>query len=156
MTLQTVRGSKNLDLSRYEAEQAIERAAADTRARFATPDKHQIYDRKHREATRYLDAVAAGNVPPNLNSYPYMKKEVGPGKTAETALELANLWVAMNAQWEEISPVIEDISLTAKAQARSANSRADIDAIRDAALAALDGIGTPPPKRPPGKGPNQR
>lgn len=155
MTLQTVRGSKNLDLSRYEAEQAIEYAAAETRARFATPNKHTIYDRKHREATRYLDAVAAGNTPANLNGYPYMRKEVGPGKTAETALELANLWVAMNAQWEEVSPVIEDISLTAKAQARSANSRADIDAIKDAALAALDAIGTPPPKRPPGKSPNR-
>jgi hypothetical protein len=61
----------------------------------------------------------------------------------------------MNAQWEEISPVIEDISLTAKAQVRVARSRADIEAIRNAAITTLDGIGTPPPKRPPGKSPNR-
>ena len=142
-------------LSRHEAEQAIERAAAATRARFATPDKHVIYDRKFQEATKYLEAVAAGNTPANLNKYPYMKREVGPGKTAATALELANLWVAMNAQWEEVAPIIEDISLPAKAGVRIARSRTDIDTIRDAAIAALDAIGTPPPKRPPGKSPTR-
>ena len=155
MTLQTVRGAKNMALSRHEAEQAIERAAAATRARFATPDKHVIYDRKFQEATKYLEAVAAGNTPANLNKYPYMKREVGPGKTAATALELANLWVAMNAQWEEVAPIIEDISLPAKAGVRIARSRTDIDTIRDAAIAALDAIGTPPPKRPPGKSPTR-
>ena len=155
MTLQTVRGAKNMALSRYEAEQAIERAAAATRARFATPDKHVIYDRKFQEATKYLEAVAAGNTPANLNKYPYMKREVGPGKTAATAHELANLWVEMNAQWEEVSPIIEDISLPAKAGVRTARSRTDIEAIKNAAIAALDAIGTPPPKRPPGKSPTR-
>ena len=146
--LTVVRAAKNLELVRYDAERAIDAAAEQTRARFATPGKHTIYDKKLQEATRYLDAVAAGKTPADLSKFPYMRREVGPGKTAATPSELAQLWVAMNAAWEGVSPIIEDISITAKAKVKSARSRADIDSIKDAAAAALDGIGDKPPRRP--------
>lgn len=154
MTLTPIRVGKNLDLLRYEAENDIEAAAARTRARFATPGKYVIYDKKLQEATRYLDAVAAGNPPNNLAKYPYLKREVGPGKTAPTALALAQLWVGMNAQWEEVSATIEEISVVAKAQARAGGSKAEIRAVAAAATAALDAIGDKPPERP--NKPNRR
>lgn len=146
--LTVVRVAKNLALVRYDAERAIDDAADQTRARFATPGKHTIYDKKLQEATRYLDAIAAGKTPADLTKFPYMRREVGSGKTAATPEELANLWVTMNAQWEQVSPIIEDISITAKAQVKTARSRAEINAIRNTAASALDGIGDPPPRRP--------
>jgi hypothetical protein len=146
--LTVVRVAKNLALVRYDAERAIDAAADQTRARFATPGKHTIYDKKLQEAQRYLDAVATDKTPADLKKFPYMAREVGPGKTAATPLELAELWVAMNAQWEQVSPIIEDISISAKSQVKSARSRDDIDRIKTAAAAALDGIGERPPERP--------
>lgn len=148
MTLTVVRAAKNLPWLRYEAEEIIEAAAARTRARYATPGKHTVYDRKVQEATRYLAAVEAGQTPANLSKYPYMKREVGPGKTAATALELANIWVGRNAEWEEISATIEGISVQAKADAKAAGRKEDIDAITAAAVTALDAIGDKPPERP--------
>jgi hypothetical protein len=145
MTLTVIHRGKNLPLLRHEAEQRIEAAAAETRSRFATPGKHVIYDRKLKEAERYLVAVSSGSTP-NINGYPYMKKEVG--KTAPTAVDLANLWVMMNSAWEDVSATIEEISITAKAQARAAGTAEDIASIADTAAAALDAIGEKPPQRP--------
>jgi hypothetical protein len=154
MTMTVIRAGKNLPWLRYEAEEIIEAAAARTRARYATPGKHTVYDRKVQEATRYLALVETGDTPTNLNKFPYMKREVGPGKTAPTALELANLWAAKNTLWEEISATIEGISVDAKAQARAAGRKEDIDAVTAAAVTALDAIGDKPPERP--KKPNGR
>jgi hypothetical protein len=149
--LTRIRATKNLDLPRYDAARSVEGAAERTRARFATPGKHTIYDKKLQEAQRYLAAVADGKTPADLKKYPYMERETGPGKTAETPVELANLWVSMNAAWEQVSPLIEDISITAKARIRAAGSTGDIRDITEAALSALDEIGEKPPPRPPGK-----
>jgi hypothetical protein len=146
MTLTVIHRGKNLPLLRHEAEQRIEAAAAETRSRYATPGKHVIYDRKLKEAERYLAAVAAGNTPATLNGFPYMKREVG--KTAPTAVDLANLWIAMNAAWEDVSATIEEISITAKAEARAAGTAEDIASIAGTAAAALDAIGEKPPQRP--------
>jgi hypothetical protein len=148
MTLTVVRAAKNLPWLRYEAEQIVEDAAARARARYATPGKHTVYDRKVQEATRYLALVQTGDTPQNLAKFPYMKREVGPGKTAATALELANLWVEKNALWEDVSANIEEISVVAKAQARAAVGKASIDAITNSAVSSLDAIGDPPPQRP--------
>lgn len=143
-----IRGTKDLTIPRYDAEQAIEDAANVARSRFATPTKHTIYDRKLQEGTRYLEAVAAGKPPQDLKKFPYMEKEVGPGKTAPTPEALATLWVTMNASWEHVSATIEQISVSAKAAVRLARSRADIDEITRVAVTELDNIGTPAPKRP--------
>ena len=143
-----IRGTKDLTIPRHDGEQAIEDAANIVRSRFATPAKHTIYSRKLQEGTRYLEAVATGKTPQDLKKFPYMEKEVGPGKTAPTPEALATLWVTMNDSWEHVSATIEDISVSAKAAVRSARSRADIDDITARAVAELDKIGTPAPKRP--------
>jgi hypothetical protein len=148
MSLTRVRATKDLSVPRYEAELNIEAAANSVRGRFATPGKHTIYDRKLQEGTRYLEAVAAGKTPSDLKKFPYMAKEVGPGKTASTPEALATLWVTMNAAWEDVSATIEEISISAKAAVKTARSRTDIDKIADDARRKLDAIGTPPPQRP--------
>lgn len=148
MSLPRIRGTKDLTIPRYDAESTIEDAANGVRSRFATPGKHTIYDKKLQEGVRYLEAVAAGKTPQDLKKFPYMNKEVGPGKTAPTAEALATLWVEMNAAWEQVSPSIEEISVTAKAAVKTARSKADIDKIVSDAIEELDQIGTPPPKRP--------
>ena len=139
--------AKNLPLLRHRAEAAVEAKAEQVRARFATPGKHTIYDRKLREAERYLDALGRGQ-PPNLAAYPYLRAEAG--LTAPDAEALARLWVAMAAQWEAVSPAIEAASLRAKAAVRAAPGSAAIDAAVREAAALLDAVGDPAP-RPPDK-----
>jgi hypothetical protein len=146
--LTVVRAAKNLKFVRYRAEREIDAAADETRARFATPGKHTIYDKKLQEAQRYLDAVSSGNPPEDLKKFPYMSREVGPDKTAATPEDLANLWITMNGQWEQVSPVIEDISITAKSRVKTARSAADIEQIKANAIASLDAIGEKPPENP--------
>lgn len=145
MTLTRIVASKNIDLLRYRGEQAIDAAAERTRARFATPGKHQIYSDKRNEAMAYLAAVAAGDSI-DMANYPYLAAETG--VTAPTTEDLATLWITMNAQWQQVAAVLEQITIGAKAQVRAAASSAVIDAIVSATVAALDGIGTKPPEPP--------
>lgn len=145
MTLTRIVASKNLDLLRYRGEQAIDAAADRTRARFATPGKHAIYADKRNEAIAYLVAAAAGD-PIDMAQYPYLAAETG--VTAPTTEALADLWIAMNAQWQMVAAALEQITIAAKAQVRAAASGAAIDAIVSATVAALDGIGTKPPEPP--------
>lgn len=145
MTLTRIVGRKNLDFLRYRGEQAIDAAADRTRARFATPGKHQIYSDKRREATAYLAAVTAGD-PIDMAQHPYLAAETG--ITAPTTEDLANLWITMNQQWQQVAAALEQITVAAKAQVRAANSSAVIDATVATTVAALDGIGTKPPEPP--------
>lgn len=144
--LARVTAAKNMALLRHEAATAIDAKADEVRARFATPGKHTIYDRKLREAERYLDALSHGNNLPSLNGYPYLRAETG--LTAPGAEALARLWVAMSVQWETVSPAIEALALGAKAAVRAAGSKAAVDAAAAQATAALDAIGEKPPQRP--------
>ena len=146
MTLTRIVGRKNLDLLRYQGEQEIDVSADRVRARFATPGKHTIYDRKLREAEKYLEAVAGNKPPANLRKFPYLAAETG--ISAPTTELLAQLWVTMNEQWETISPAIEQITLGANPQVRNAPRKAEIDAIVEVTVATLDGIGDKPPKAP--------
>lgn len=147
MTLTMIRVSKNLRLIRYEGENAIDAAADQVRARFATPNMHQIYSDKRDEAERYL--AAAANEPPDLAGFPYLSAEVG--ITSEKPQDLAALWLYMDAQWKMVASTIEQIRIASKAQVRAANSAEDIDKIVAAATATLDQIGDKPPQRPPQK-----
>lgn len=146
--LTRVRSSKNMPLRRHEAENAIDREADIVRTRFATPGKHQIYADKRNEAERYLYDAQQGT-PPDLASYPYLSAETG--ISAETPVDLAELWIFMDSQWKHVAALIEQITITAKAQVRAAASQAEIDAIVAAAAAYLDQIGERPPERPPQK-----
>lgn len=145
MTLTRIVATKNIDLLRYRGEQTIDAAADRTRARFATPGKHQIYSDKRNEALAYLTVLSAGD-PIDMTQYPYLAAETG--VTAQSTEDLANLWIAMNTQWQQVAAALEQITISAKAQVRAAGSGAVIDAIVSATVAALDGIGTKPPEPP--------
>lgn len=145
MTLSRIVAAKNLALLRHRGEVAIDQAADRTRARFATPGKHQIYADKRAEAEAYLAAQAAGT-PIDMDRFPYLAAETG--ATAPTAGDLAALWLDMNRQWQQVAAAVEQVSVAAKAQVRAAPGAAAIDAAVAQAAAVLDGIGTPPPEPP--------
>jgi hypothetical protein len=121
----------------------IDEKADEVRARFATPGKHVIYDKKLQEAQRYIEAINSNKPPTDLKKFPYLRKEVG--LTAPTPLELANLWIAMNESWDQVSPLIEEISLRGKYAVKSAKSQDEIDEILLNTLDQLDAIGEPKP-----------
>ena len=81
----------------------IDEKAEEVRARFATPGKHVIYDKKLQEALKYIEAINSNKPPSDLKKFPYLRKEVG--LTAPTPLELANLWISMNEAWDEGFPL---------------------------------------------------
>lgn len=144
MTLTRITAVKNVALDRREAEDAIDALAARVRARFAAPEKHQIYSDKRAEAVRYLDQVQGG--PVDLSSYPYLAAETG--LTAETPLDLAELWLWMDGVWKGAAAAIEQIALSAKAEVRATRDRAAIQAIVTQTAETLDAIGEKPPERP--------
>ena len=143
--LTPIRVGKNMALRRYEGEGAIDAVANDVRARWATPGKHQIYADKRNEAERYLADAHSGAMP-DLTQYPYLSAETG--LTAETAADLAELWIYMDSQWKQVAALIEQISIGAKARVKVAGSPDEIIAIVAEATAALDGIGDKPPQPP--------
>lgn len=136
-------GRKKMDVRQGIGTDRIDEKADEVRARFATPGKHVIYDKKLQEARRYVEAINSNNPPTNLKKFPYLRKEVG--VTAPTPLELANLWITMNDSWDEISPLIEEISLRGKYAVKSAKSQDEIDEILLNTLDQLDSIGEPKP-----------
>ncbi len=145
LTLTRITATKNVSLNRYEAETAIDAAADRVRSRFATPGKHVIYSDKRAEAARYLEQVANGTEP-HMEEYPYLSAEIG--MTAETAMDLAELWLWMDSLWKGAAAAIEQISLGGKGQVRLATSQTQIDSIKAETIAILDGIGDKPPERP--------
>lgn len=138
-----IHGAKKLHLRREVGAVSVEEKANEVRARFATPGKHVIYDKKLQEAQRYLEAIASNKPPADLKKFPYLRREVG--LTAPTPIELAQLWVGMNMAWDEVSPLIEEISLRGKYQVKAARSQDEIDDIVTATLKELDSIGEPSP-----------
>lgn len=138
-----IHGSKNMSLRRERGAVSLEEKANEVRARFATPGKHVIYDKKLQEAQRYIEAMASNKPPTDLKKFPYLRREVG--LTAPTPLELAQLWVGMNAAWDEVSPLIEEISLRGKYAVKAAKSQEEVDTIVNSTLEELDSIGEPSP-----------
>lgn len=147
MTLTRVRASKNLALGKFEAEGAIDEAGRRTRARFATEGKHTVYAEKRSEAEKYMNALASGEAPEiTTETYPYISNEVG--VTAETPLDLCELWLYMDRIWKPVAATIENITMKAKAEVKAAGSQAALDEIAARAAAYLDTIGDKPPERP--------
>jgi len=136
-------GRKKMDVRQGRGTDRIDEKAEEVRARFATPGKHVIYDKKLQEAQKYVEAVNSNKPPTDLKKFPYLRKEVG--LTAPTPLELANLWIAMNESWDQVSPLIEEISLRGKYAVKSAKSQDEIDEILLNTLDQLDAIGEPRP-----------
>jgi hypothetical protein len=138
-----IHGRKNMGLRKSTATDKVDGKSEEVRARFATPGKHVIYDKKLQEALRYVEAIFSNKPPADLKKFPYLRKEVG--LTAPTPLELANLWISMNESWDEVSPLIEEISLRGKYAIKSAKSQDEIDEIVLVTLDQLDAIGEPRP-----------
>jgi hypothetical protein len=136
-------GRKKMEVRQGIGTDKIDGKADEVRARFATPGKHVIYDKKLQEAQRYINAIDSNNPPTDLKKFPYLRKEVG--LTAPTPLDLANLWITMNEAWDEVSPLIEEISLRGKYAVKSAKSQDEIDEILLSTLDQLDSIGEPKP-----------
>ena len=142
-----ITATKNLPLLIHRGEQAIDQVASEVRARFATSDKHQIYSDKRNEAERFLDAIGSGDEP-DAAQYPYLSAETG--VSAATMLDLAYIWLSMDAAWKGVAALIEKITIDAKIRIRQGRNEAEIARISAQAVAVLDAIGTKPPRPPKG------
>lgn len=107
-------GAGKLAALRREAIARINARTGEVRGRFITisPGQEMIYLGKEAEALRYLAEVQVSGAP-DLSGFPFMAAEIG--ITAPTPLALAQLWVAMAAQWRQIGSVIEQARLGAVA-----------------------------------------
>lgn len=132
-------GKKNMALRRDAAVLVIDAKAEEIRARFATPGKHTIYDKKLQEALAYIGIINSGNVPEGMDEFPYLQREVG--LTAPTPYELAMLWIGMNQAWGQISALIEEVSLRGKYAVKLMNSQEEIDEVVFSTNNQLDAIG---------------
>lgn len=140
-----ITATKNVSLIRYLGETAVDAAAASTRARFATMEKYQIYDDKRNEALRFLQAVDDGEQPDDAG-FPYLSAETG--LSAATMIDLAYMWITMDATWKQVSALIEKISIDAKIRIRQQHDQVRIDLIVTEAQAVLNALGDPPPSPP--------
>ena len=107
--------------------------AGDLRRTFITdlPGQEMLYLRKEAEAVSY---VALNPEPSDLTDYPLMASEVGPGLTAPTAYQLAQIWLYMSAQWKVAAGQIETARLRAVYAVEAAASDAAIVAAYEGAL----------------------
>lgn len=85
------------------------------------PGQIRRYAMKEAEARAYLDDPS-----PDLADYPRLSDEIG--ITAPTALELAQLWVAMADSWDAADRAAEKARMAAKTSLAEASTISDIDA----------------------------
>lgn len=100
--------------------------------------QEMIYSEKRSEAVAYIKAAMESGEPETLDQYPFMSREVG--ITAQSAWQLAQIWLFMSDQWLMIGSVSEQIRQTALTALSSATTRQELDTIKDdfvTALAAL-------------------
>lgn len=122
--------------ARKQAVVAINQHAGYIRTLFITelPAQQMIYLAKEAEALAYLAAT-----PADLGQYPLIAAEVG--ITADTALELAQLWVGTANQWRALAANIEAIRLGHIKMLGHPELTVEAAAsVRDGAIAALDEI----------------
>ncbi len=130
---------QDVGAARREAMAAINAAIAGVRGAYVTPipGQEMIYLAKEAEARAY---VAAMPEPATLDGYPLLAAEVG--LTAPTPRALADLWIAMSAQWRQVAAALEPLRLTAGARVTAATTPPAVAlALADlrAQLAALAG-----------------
>lgn len=88
--------------------------------------QESIYRIKYEEAVAY---IAADPEPADLTDYIYMAKEVG--VTAPTALELAQVYLNLDAQWRALGALLEEIRIATIASIRAATTKEEIWLIVD-------------------------
>ncbi|MDE4297077.1 hypothetical protein PXK56_17970 [Phaeobacter gallaeciensis] len=118
--------SKAAELARHRAECVAEvnDAVGQARLPYVTniPGQEMIYNAKEREALAYL---AMDPKPADLSEFPFMEAEVG--VSADTPLELAQLWQTTAAQWRVVGPTFEELRLSAIRDLKAAVTMGEID-----------------------------
>jgi hypothetical protein len=111
---------------------SVNAAAGKARQRYITalPGQDMIYLAKEAEALRYI-----AQAPETLDGYMLLAAEVG--ITAPDAWQLAQLWANNGQLWRMLAASIEKLRLGAVFQIEAATDETEVDAIRDAAVAAL-------------------
>ena len=97
------------------------------------PGQEMIYNAKEREALTYL---AADPKPADLSEFPFMAAEVG--VSADTPLELAQLWQTTAAQWRVVGPAFEELRLSAIRDLKAATTMNEIDTVMAAFQLSLE------------------
>lgn len=110
--------SKNLEPLRAVARSKIDTEAEEFRQQFLTPGSGQamVYQAKQAEARQFFLDGTIGAL---------MQAEIG--VTANTAEELATLWLQMEQQWLQVAAHVEQKRLKAKIAVDDANSPLEIE-----------------------------
>jgi hypothetical protein len=111
----------------------IDNMAEAVRLQYVTPGSSQsmVYQEKGDEAADY---VAAG-YPVDLSSYPFIQAEVN--ATGKTSADAADDILAQKSAWIVVGAAVEEVRIGGKINIDAAADEAEVDSIRDAALAAL-------------------
>lgn len=129
-----IRMTVDLAQLRAEAVRRVDQGAETARQRWITGGSGQamVYLAKAAEARRYL---AATPEPADLTDYPLLSAEVG--ITATTARDLAQTWLALDADWTAAAARIEGARIASKAAIAAAATPAAIAAAQSVDWPAL-------------------
>lgn len=97
--------------------------------------QEMVYLRKEQEARAFIADPA-----PDLAAYPFISAEVGITPPGGTALDVAQTYLAMSAQWQAIGAALEQIRLGAIGQIEAAATEDAITAAVSAVQTALEGF----------------
>lgn len=84
--------------------------------------QEMIYGAKEDEAKRFLEISPE---PDDLSAFPFLSEEVG--ITAESALELAQLWSQTGPQWRITAAKLEGLRMKFKSDMVSAQTKTEVD-----------------------------
>lgn len=128
---------QNLIAARAAATARINARIGEVRRAYITaiPGQEMLYQAKEAEARAYL---AHDPAPPDLSDYPLLAAEVG--ITAETAIDLANLWLAMAAQWRAVAAQLETLRLGTIKTIGDATTLAAIASAEASFAAQVEGV----------------
>lgn len=137
--LQVINGAavyNDLSTLKSDAIARVNERAGRVRRTFITdlPGQEMLYLEKLREAVDYM---AETPEPATLAAYPLLASEVGPGLTAPTAYQLAQIWLYLSGQWKAAAGQIETARLGAVYAIEAATSPAEITAIEAAYNGAM-------------------
>lgn len=93
-----------------------------------------VYQEKGDEAADYV----ANGYPADLASYPFIQAEVN--ATGKTATQAADDILAQKSAWIMLGAATEEARLSGKVAVDAATDEAGVDAARDAAVVALEGM----------------
>lgn len=118
--------SVQLAQARKDSMMKISQLIGQVRERYITviPGQEMIYSAKEAEAKDFL---AADPVLVDLSEYPMISAEIG--ITADTAYELAQVWMNMSVMWRNLSAHLEKIRLGAISRIEKATTLQEIDLV---------------------------